>query len=201
MVKRKTTISELNKLEAIKRHPEFQKELTAWTDLFERERSEGFHPTEEDLKRLYGPRSGWSRRAEMEASRYKSVSEAIAWHKKFEDPGIAAWRTLQPKETPDGLTVTLPLHQPVQRTLDMVERILKLLRERNNIQDTQPLKPTLLDPWWVWDEIEVHKKSRLRVAKELARSTDDPNVNLEVKRYLGLVNRAYKRAQMIMATV
>jgi len=202
MSKRLAILSEYDRVQAIKRHPEFRRELAAWKNLFERERKPDYRPTQEDLDRNYGPRSLLSREAEMEASRYQMLSLAERWQAAMmEDPVIAAFRTIMPKDGPAEVTVTIPLNQPVGRSLRMVERVLNFCRERDGIADTQPLKPTEVSPWFAWDEHVENKKPLLRIAQELTGSNAHSEENPVVKAAYKRVKRALERAKRIMTMI
>lgn len=202
MSKRPVTIYEYDRIKAIKRHPEFRRELAAWQDLFERERMLDYRPTQQDLDRNYEPRSYWSALAELEASRYQFYSTAEDWHAQMKaDPGIAAFRTLMPKNGPDGVTITIPPNQPVTTSLRMVERVLKAYRELDGIADTQPLKPTEVDPWFVWDAYVDGKTPLLQIAQKLADSKQHPAESTIVKAHYYRVKRAYERAKRLIAMI
>ena len=83
MSKRPVTIYEYDRIQNYKkkRHPEFRRELSAWQDLFERERMLDYRPTQQDLDRNY-ERARIGRRSPNWRPRYQFYSTAEDWHAK-----------------------------------------------------------------------------------------------------------------------
>jgi len=150
---------------------------------------------------IYDKIQAIKRNPALKTSHARFLSSEEWYLQMREHPDTDAWLALGPRGDKSEITVTIRPAEPVNLTLRRLTRVLKILREQYAIPDTQPIKPTKVSPWHVWDERVKHNKSFVKIAQELTGIHEHPSYNRQVKQVLDQVRRAYQQAQRMMAMV
>jgi hypothetical protein len=112
---------------------------------------------------------------------------AVVINTPIQSVNLNKWRKIE---------VVLNLDHPKSEILSEVEAILDRVEteERKN-------KPTMIDPWAVYDWHKKQGLSFLKITRKLFKDAKHPTTDEKTDRYYKQVRRAYDRAKQIMAYV